>query len=150
PGLGGRAGAPRAPPPTAQSGAARRRRPDVGTVDVRALSAILMVHPRGELHVGRPAARRRARGVSCHPTSTDTATDMTLAACLLASLLVQLPAAKLTATPTRPLGTLREQAAIQQQWLRYRLDSVLPGLMRTHGVTIRVIALGKDNAVPGV
>src|SRR5439155_1396865 len=76
------------------------------------------------------------------------ATDMTFAACLLASLLVQLPAGKLTATPTRPLGTLREQAAIQQQWLRYRLDSVLPGLMRKHGVSMWVIPMREYNEDP--
>ncbi|PYO65356.1 MAG: Xaa-Pro aminopeptidase [Gemmatimonadetes bacterium] len=73
---------------------------------------------------------------------------MTFAACLLASLLVQLPAGKLTATPTRPLGTLREQAAIQQQWLRYRLDSVLPGLMRKHGVSMWVIPMREYNEDP--
>jgi len=73
---------------------------------------------------------------------------MTLAACLLASLLVQLPTGRLTATPTRPLGTLREQAAIQQQWLRYRLDSVLPGLMRKHGVSMWVIPMREYNEDP--
>src|SRR5207244_1501160 len=78
-GLGGRALAPTAFP-AAQRAAARRRHPDVGTVDVRALSAMVMVHPRSELHLGRRAARRRARGVSRHPTSTGTATDMTFAA----------------------------------------------------------------------
>jgi hypothetical protein len=34
----------------------------------------------------------------------------------------------------RPFGTLREQAALQQAWLRKRLDTFLPALMRTHGV----------------
>jgi hypothetical protein len=47
---------------------------------------------------------------------------------LLLLLLVQTPT--LSATSTRPLGTLREQAAVQQQWLQYRVDSVLPRLMR--------------------
>src|SRR5437867_11114041 len=106
-GVGGRALAPTAFP-AAQRAAARRRHPDVGTVDVRALSAMVMVHPRSELHLGRRAARRRARGVSRHPTSTGTATDMTFAARLLASLLVQLPAGTLTATHTR---TLRSRPA---------------------------------------
>ena len=30
----------------------------------------------------------------------------------------------------RPLGTLREQATVQQEWLRLRLEGVLPRLMR--------------------
>src|SRR5439155_408222 len=94
------------------------------------------------------AGPRRAPGVSRPPTSTGTATDMTFAACLLASLFGQLPAGKPTAPPTRPLGTLREQAAIQQQWLRYRLDSVLPGLMRKHGVSMWVIPMRESDADP--
>ncbi len=38
-----------------------------------------------------------------------------------------------------PLPDLREQAAIQQQWLQYRLDSILPGLMRRHGVDLWLV-----------
>ena len=30
----------------------------------------------------------------------------------------------------RPFGTLREQAAVQQEWLKQRLETFLPGLMR--------------------
>ena len=37
-------------------------------------------------------------------------------------------------TPRRPFGTLREQAVTQQRWLERRLTTVLPALMRTHGV----------------
>ena len=35
---------------------------------------------------------------------------------------------------SRPFGTLREQAAIQQAWLRERLETNLPMVMREHGV----------------
>src|SRR5689334_215899 len=37
-------------------------------------------------------------------------------------------------SPERPFGTLRQQAERQQRWLAMRLDSVLPMLMRKHGV----------------
>src|SRR5437763_16315515 len=55
---------------------------------------------------------------------------MMLATLVVSTVLLQAPALPLTASPRRPLGTLREQAAVQQDWLRYRLDSVLPHLMR--------------------
>src|SRR6202165_6300457 len=35
------------------------------------------------------------------------------------------PPLPLTATAARPLGTLRQQAALQQEWLRYRVRLVL-------------------------
>jgi Xaa-Pro aminopeptidase len=41
----------------------------------------------------------------------------------------------------RPFGTLREQAAMQQDWLRKRLDTFLPALMRKHGVDLWVIPM---------
>jgi len=41
----------------------------------------------------------------------------------------------------RPFGTLREQAAMQQQWLEKRLDTFLPALMRKHGVDMWVIPM---------
>jgi Xaa-Pro aminopeptidase len=41
----------------------------------------------------------------------------------------------------RPLGTLREQAAMQQQWLQKRLDTFLPALMRKHGIDMWVIPM---------
>jgi len=34
----------------------------------------------------------------------------------------------------RPFGTLREQAVMQQQWLKKRLDGFLPALMRKHAI----------------
>ncbi|MGH9309177.1 MAG: M24 family metallopeptidase [Vicinamibacterales bacterium] len=41
----------------------------------------------------------------------------------------------------RPLGTLREQAALQQEWLRQRLDTFLPALMRKHGIDMWVVPM---------
>lgn len=67
---------------------------------------------------------------------------------LFAALLLQSPAPQLTATATRPLGTLREQAVVQQQWLQYRLDSVLPRLMRQNGVEMWIIAMREYNEDP--
>lgn len=71
-----------------------------------------------------------------------------LGALVSAVLLVQSPALPLTRTPERPLGTLREQAAVQQRWLKTRLDSVLPALMRTHGVAMWVVAMREYNEDP--
>jgi Xaa-Pro aminopeptidase len=52
------------------------------------------------------------------------------------------------AAPARPLGTLREQADLQQQWLQYRLDSVLPGLMRENNVAMWIVAMREYNEDP--
>lgn len=41
----------------------------------------------------------------------------------------------------RPFGTLREQAALQQTWLEKRLKTVLPSLMRKHGIDMWVIPM---------
>jgi hypothetical protein len=41
----------------------------------------------------------------------------------------------------QPFGTLREQAALQQTWLEKRLKTVLPGLMRRHGIDMWVIPM---------
>ena len=75
---------------------------------------------------------------------------MTLAALVLSTLLVQAPAVgpRLTPSAARPLGTLREQAAVQQEWLRYRLDSVLPPLMRRHHVAMWVVPMREYNEDP--
>src|SRR5262249_61850030 len=68
------------------------------------------------------------------------------AALVVAALLQTRPAP--TASPARPLGTLRQQAALQQEWLRYRLDSVLPPLMRQYGVKMWIIPMREDNEDP--
>ena len=59
---------------------------------------------------------------------------------LLAALVLALPtvvsaqsrlAPGALADADRPFGTLREQAAMQQAWLKKRLDTFLPALMLT-------------------
>jgi hypothetical protein len=41
----------------------------------------------------------------------------------------------------RPFGTLREQADLRQQWLRLRMETVVPALMRKLGVDLWVIPM---------
>lgn len=48
----------------------------------------------------------------------------------------------------RPFGTQREQAAMQQAWLKARLDTFLPRLMRTHGVDMWVVSMREYNEDP--
>jgi hypothetical protein len=48
----------------------------------------------------------------------------------------------------RPLGTLREQAELQQQWLQLRLERVLPRLMREHGVEMWIMPSREYNEDP--
>jgi Xaa-Pro aminopeptidase len=70
-------------------------------------------------------------------------------AVLAAGLVAGLVAAQGAATPSRsadavierPFGTLREQAALQQEWLRKRLDTFLPGLMRKHKIDLWVVPM---------
>jgi Xaa-Pro aminopeptidase len=52
------------------------------------------------------------------------------------------------AVPERPFGTLREQAEIRQRWLKERLETVLPRLMREHGVHLWVVAMREYNEDP--
>jgi hypothetical protein len=50
--------------------------------------------------------------------------------------------------PERPFGTLREQAALQQEWLKQRLDTFLPALMRAHGIDLWVAPMREYNEDP--
>jgi Xaa-Pro aminopeptidase len=52
------------------------------------------------------------------------------------------------AQPTRPFGTLREQATIQQGWLDKRMTTVLPELMAKHGVEFWVVPMREYNEDP--
>ena len=47
-----------------------------------------------------------------------------------------------------PLPPLREQARIRQQWIQFRLDSVLPDLMRKYGVQMWVVCGRENNEDP--
>jgi Xaa-Pro aminopeptidase len=51
-------------------------------------------------------------------------------------------------TVRRPFGTLREQAALQQQWLRKRLDTFLAPLLRKHGIDMWVVPMREYNEDP--
>ena len=51
-------------------------------------------------------------------------------------------------TSSRPFGTQREQAALQQQWLQKRLDTFLPALMRQHGFDMWVVPMREYNEDP--
>jgi Xaa-Pro aminopeptidase len=51
-------------------------------------------------------------------------------------------------TPQRPFGTVREQAALQQQWLAVRLERNLPAVMRAHGVDMWIVAMREYNEDP--
>jgi Xaa-Pro aminopeptidase len=48
----------------------------------------------------------------------------------------------------RPFGTLRDQADEQQRWLDQRLTTVLPALMRKHGVEMWVVPMREYNEDP--
>lgn len=68
---------------------------------------------------------------------------------LLWSCLSQLSAvAVLAQTTPRPLPSLREQAQIQQEWLRLRLERVLPALMRKHHVQMWLVICREYNEDP--
>src|SRR5436190_21477647 len=66
---------------------------------------------------------------------------------VLVVLLVAAPGAAQSA-PERPFGTLREQAAMQQEWLKKRLDAFLPALMRKHGIDLWVVPMREYNEDP--
>ena len=79
-----------------------------------------------------------------------TAARRTLAALVVtAGLLIAFPSAagarqgatEPAAAASHRLGTLREQAAMQQQWLRKRLDTFIPPLMRKHGIDMWVVPM---------
>lgn len=67
-------------------------------------------------------------------------------ALLLAALTAPAPAPAQDAQ--RPLGTLREQAALRQEWLEHRLERVLPRLMREHGVEMWIVPVREYNEDP--
>ena len=48
----------------------------------------------------------------------------------------------------RPVPSLREQAELQQQWLKLRLERVLPALMRRHGVQMWLVICREYNEDP--
>ncbi len=79
-----------------------------------------------------------------------TARPLALAALVVVASAATLPATaqQTAAEPRRPFGTLREQAALQQQWLRRRMETVLPALMKKHGVDMWVVPMREYNEDP--
>ncbi|MBI3792429.1 MAG: aminopeptidase P family protein [Gemmatimonadetes bacterium] len=75
---------------------------------------------------------------------------MRLASTLTLAALAATPLAAQSrpATPTRPFGTMREQAQVQQQWLAKRMDTFLPALMRKYRVDMWVIPMREYNEDP--
>src|SRR5438105_14981530 len=71
-----------------------------------------------------------------------------IATVVISTALPQAPSLPLRPSPTRPLGTLRQQAAVEQECLRYRLDSVLPRLMRQYHVAMWVVPLREYDEDP--
>lgn len=59
-----------------------------------------------------------------------------------------LPAGPIAAQAARAFGTLREQAAQQQQWLEKRISTLLPPLMRKYGIEMWVIPMREYNEDP--
>ncbi|MBM3766932.1 MAG: aminopeptidase P family protein [Acidobacteria bacterium] len=53
-----------------------------------------------------------------------------------------------TLLPAQPLPSLREQAAVQQEWLRLRLERNLPALMRKHNVAMWLVISREYNEDP--
>ena len=73
----------------------------------------------------------------------------TLGGVVLASALALPARASAQGThPWRPFGTLREQAEVRQQWLRQRMETVLPALMRKYDVDMWVIPMREYNEDP--
>jgi len=75
---------------------------------------------------------------------------LTIAATVVAADIAQ-QTSRIAAAPSaaeRPFGTLREQATLQQQWLRKRLDTFLPALMRKHAIDLWVVPMREYNEDP--
>lgn len=66
---------------------------------------------------------------------------------LSTALLLLLAQAAPSVTPPA-LPSLREQAAVQQQWLQYRLEKNLPDLMRKYGVDMWLVVSREYNEDP--
>jgi peptidase M24-like protein len=67
---------------------------------------------------------------------------------LLLPFLLLLAVPPASRAQTRPFGTLREQAELQQRWLARRMDSVLPGLMRKYQLDMWVVPMREYNEDP--
>ncbi|MGH9944563.1 MAG: M24 family metallopeptidase [Pyrinomonadaceae bacterium] len=81
------------------------------------------------------------------PNLPSTFSNARAAACALLLLLASpFPALPQATMPRLP--PLREQADVQQQWLKLRLERVLPALMRKHGVRMWLVVCREYNEDP--
>lgn len=62
--------------------------------------------------------------------------------------LLAAPSPKTVPSMPAPLPSLREQDRIRQEWLKARLDDVLPALMRKHGVEMWLVVCREYNEDP--
>jgi Xaa-Pro aminopeptidase len=62
--------------------------------------------------------------------------------------LTLLPGIVRGADAPRPVPPLKEQHRVRQEWLKARLERVLPGLMRRHGVSMWIVANREYNEDP--
>ncbi len=67
---------------------------------------------------------------------------------LLLILILLISSFPVIAQTAKPVPGLREQAEIQQQWLKLRLERVLPRLMRKHGVQMWLVICREYNEDP--
>jgi Xaa-Pro aminopeptidase len=69
---------------------------------------------------------------------------------LLISSLLLVFAAPIAAGQARPdsFPSLREQAVLQREWVRTRLETILPGLMRENGVKMWILSMREYNEDP--
>lgn len=73
---------------------------------------------------------------------------MTILRGVVAVAVLLIAAAAVFAAEPKALPPLREQASIQQQWLKLRLERVLPPLMRKHGVAMWLVICREYNEDP--
>jgi Xaa-Pro aminopeptidase len=66
----------------------------------------------------------------------------------LALSLVMAPSAASAAQGQRAILPLREQAAVYNAWLEYRLDRILPDLMRQEGIDLWLVICRENNEDP--
>ncbi len=67
---------------------------------------------------------------------------------VLATLVLGAAPAVAQPTAARPFGTLREQAAMQHEWLKKRLETFLSALMRRHAIDMWVVPMREYNEDP--
>jgi hypothetical protein len=65
-----------------------------------------------------------------------------------AAVAAMVPVAHTQPAAPRPFGTQREQAETQQRWFKRRMETILPGLMRKHGIDLWVIPTREYNEDP--